>query len=50
MEIFQKGYIGVKISLSTLNPIIEVPLITAATLFSCLGIIYILKKIPYIKK
>jgi surface polysaccharide O-acyltransferase-like enzyme len=50
MEIFQKGYIGVKISLSTLNPIIEVPLITAVTLFSCLGLIYVLKKIPYVKK
>jgi surface polysaccharide O-acyltransferase-like enzyme len=47
---FQKGYLGFNISLLTLDPVLEVPLITAVTLFACLGIIYVLKKIPYVGK
>jgi surface polysaccharide O-acyltransferase-like enzyme len=50
LETFQKGYLGFKISLSTLNPALEIPLITAATLFTCLGLVYALKKIPYVGK
>ncbi len=50
LETFQKGYLGFKISLLTLDPVLEVPLITAATLFVCVGIIYVLKRIPYVGK
>ncbi len=50
LETFQKGYLGFKISLLTLDPAIGIPLVTVATLFICLGIIYALKKIPYIGK
>ena len=50
MEAFQKGYFGFKISLTTINPVLEIPLITAVTLFICLGVIIPLKKIPYVKK
>jgi surface polysaccharide O-acyltransferase-like enzyme len=50
IESFQKGYFGFTINQSTLNPIIEIPLLTTIVLFVSLGIILLLKKIPYTKK
>jgi surface polysaccharide O-acyltransferase-like enzyme len=50
LETLQKGYLGLKISVTTLNPIVEIPLVTAVTLLICLAIIVPLKKIPYVKK
>lgn len=50
LEILQKGYLGFKISITTMNPVLEVPLITVVILFICLGVIIPLKKIPYMKK
>jgi surface polysaccharide O-acyltransferase-like enzyme len=50
LETLQKGYLGFKISVTTINPIIEIPLITMATLLISLAIIVPLKKIPYIKR
>ncbi len=50
LEAIQKGFLGFQISLATMNPVLEVPLITAVTLFICLGVIYPLKKIPLLKK
>jgi surface polysaccharide O-acyltransferase-like enzyme len=50
LEALQKGYLGVKISLTTLNPIIEIPAITIITLIICLAILIPLKKIPYVKR
>jgi hypothetical protein len=35
---------------TTLNPVIEVPLLTVIVLFASLGIILLLKKIPYLKR
>jgi len=49
-ELTQKGYLGFQISLSTMNPILAVPLITAVTLLICLAVIIPLKKIPIIKR
>ena len=51
LEALQKGYFGFKISLTTMmNPVLEIPLITAVTLLISLGVIIPLKKIPYMKK
>jgi surface polysaccharide O-acyltransferase-like enzyme len=50
LETLQNGYLGLKISVTTLNPIVEIPLITAIALFLSLAIIIPLKKIPGIKK
>jgi surface polysaccharide O-acyltransferase-like enzyme len=50
METFLKGYLGFAINLNTLNPIIEVPLMTVIVLFVSLAIILPLKKVPYVKK
>lgn len=49
LETLQRGYLGLKISLATVNPIIEIPLITIITLSICLLVIYLLKKVPILK-
>jgi surface polysaccharide O-acyltransferase-like enzyme len=50
LESLQKGYFGFTISITKMNPIIEIPLITALTLLICLAVIVPLKKIPYVKR
>lgn len=50
LETLQKGYLGFKISVTTINPFIEIPAITVVTLLICLAVIVPLKKIPYVKK
>jgi surface polysaccharide O-acyltransferase-like enzyme len=50
LEALQRGFFGFQISLATINPVFEVPLISAMTLFICLGVIVPLKKIPFVKK
>ena len=44
LETLQKGYLGFKISVTTMNPIIEIPLITVVTLLICLAIIVALRE------
>jgi surface polysaccharide O-acyltransferase-like enzyme len=46
LESLQKGYFGFEISVTTINPVLEIPLITVVTFFVSLGIIYLLRKIP----
>jgi len=50
IESIEKGYFGFAINRDTLNPIIEVPLLTVIVLFASLAIILILKRVPYLKK
>jgi len=50
LESLQNGYFGFAINRNTLNPIIEVPLMTVIVLFSTLAIILLLKKIPYMNR
>ena len=50
LETLQKGYLGFKISVTTINPVIEIPLITVLTLLICLAVIVPLKKIPYVRR
>ncbi len=50
MEALQNGYFGFAINRNTLNPIAEVPLLTAIVLFVSLAAIVLLKKVPYLKK
>jgi surface polysaccharide O-acyltransferase-like enzyme len=50
MEVLQRGYLGFSISVTTLNPIIEIPLIATVTLLICVAVIVPLKKIPYVKR
>ncbi len=49
LETLQRGYLGFKISVTTMNPIVEIPLITILTLIICLAVLVPLKKIPHAK-
>ena len=50
LETIEYGYLGLKINMSTLSPIVEIPLITALTLVATCALIYGLKKIPYVDR
>ena len=50
LEALQKGFFGFQISLATMTPALEIPLITTVTLLICLGVIYPLTKIHFVKK
>jgi surface polysaccharide O-acyltransferase-like enzyme len=50
LETLENGYLGFRISLATINPIIEIPLLTGVTLIICLLILYPLGKIRYFNK
>jgi surface polysaccharide O-acyltransferase-like enzyme len=50
LESLQKGFLGFKISINTITPALEIPLITVITLFSSLAIVLALKKVPYLKR
>ncbi len=50
LEAFQNGYFGFVISSSTINPVVEIPLLTVATLLVTTLIIVPLKKIPILNQ
>ena len=50
LETLQNGYLGFTLSVTSMNPLIAIPLITGLTLLICLAVIVPLKKIPYVKK
>jgi surface polysaccharide O-acyltransferase-like enzyme len=50
LESLQKGFFGFTISINTITPVIEIPLITIVTLVTSLAIVLGLKKIPYMKR
>jgi surface polysaccharide O-acyltransferase-like enzyme len=50
LETLQNGYLGLTISITSMNPLLAIPLITGLTLLICLAVIVPLKKIPYVKK
>jgi surface polysaccharide O-acyltransferase-like enzyme len=50
LESLQRGYFGFKLSLTMLNPIIGVPLITIVTFFITFGLVILMKKVPVLKK
>ena len=50
MEFLQNGYFGFAINGNVINQVIEVPILTFATLAICLAIIIPVSKIPIVKK
>jgi surface polysaccharide O-acyltransferase-like enzyme len=50
LEALHRGFFGFTLSVTTMNPIVEIPLVTAVTLLICLAVIVPLKKIPYVKR
>jgi surface polysaccharide O-acyltransferase-like enzyme len=50
LEALQNGVFGFRLSVNSLFPAVEVPLITLVTLFICLGLILPAKKVPVLKR
>jgi surface polysaccharide O-acyltransferase-like enzyme len=50
LESLQKGFFGFRLSVNTLPPIAEVPLITLVTLLLTAGLMFVLKKVPVLKR
>jgi surface polysaccharide O-acyltransferase-like enzyme len=50
LESLQRGYFGLRISINTINPIVEIPLITVVTLLICVAILYPVSKITSLKR
>lgn len=49
LKLFEYGYFGYKLSASSFNPILSIPIISIVVLFFCSLIIFMIKKIPLIK-
>jgi surface polysaccharide O-acyltransferase-like enzyme len=50
LETLNMGFLGFKLSLTVISPVIEIPLAAAATLFLTLGLILLMKKVPILRK
>ena len=50
LESLQRGFFGVRISIVTLNPVFDIPLVAALTLLICLIVLYPASKISILKK
>jgi len=50
LESFERGFFGFTLAYTTLNPLIEIPLITVLTLFITLGLVLLMRKVPVLKK
>jgi hypothetical protein len=50
LQSLERGYFGFTLSVTTLNPFVEIPLIAVVTLFISVGVIFLLKKIPVVRK
>jgi surface polysaccharide O-acyltransferase-like enzyme len=50
LESLNKGFLGFKMSLMVITPVVEIPLATATTLFLTLGLILLMKKVPILRK
>ena len=49
LEAFRRGLFGFTLTIMSANPIITIPLLTLLTLFISLGVVTLLKKIPFLK-
>ena len=50
LESFERGFFGFTLDFTTLNPIIEIPLLTVLTFFITLGLVLLMRKVPVLKK
>jgi len=50
LESFERGFFGFTLTYATLNPIVEIPLITALTFFITLGLVLLMRKVPILTK
>ena len=49
METLQRGYLGFKLGLTVMNPVIGIPVMTVVTLFITFGLILLMKKVPVLR-
>jgi surface polysaccharide O-acyltransferase-like enzyme len=49
METLQRGYLGFKLSLTVMNPVIGIPVMTVVTLLITFGLILFMKKVPVLR-
>ena len=50
LESFERGFFGFKLSFTTLNPIVEIPLLAALTFFITFGLVLVMRRVPILKK
>jgi surface polysaccharide O-acyltransferase-like enzyme len=50
LESLQRGFFGFTLSAVTLNPVVEIPLVTVVTLFISVGLILLMRKVPVLRK
>jgi hypothetical protein len=46
----ERGLFGSNLGIVTLNPILGIPLLSLVTLVICLGIIWLLRKVPMLER
>jgi surface polysaccharide O-acyltransferase-like enzyme len=50
LETFERGLLGFTLDFTTLNPILEIPLLATLTFFISLGLVLLMRKVPVLKK
>jgi surface polysaccharide O-acyltransferase-like enzyme len=50
MESFQRGFFGFVLRSTTLNPIVEIPLLAAITFFVTLALVLLMKRVPILNR
>lgn len=49
MESLQRGYLGFKLSITTMNPVVGIPVVAIVTLCITLGLVLLMKRVPVLK-
>ena len=49
LETLQRGYLGFKLSLTVMNPVIGIPVMAVVTLFITFGLVLLMKKVPVLR-
>jgi surface polysaccharide O-acyltransferase-like enzyme len=50
LESFERGFFGFTLGFTSLNPIVEIPLLATLTFFISLGLVLVMRKVPVLKK
>ena len=49
METLQRGYLGFKLSITILNPVIGLPIVAITTFFITFGLVLLMKRVPILR-
>lgn len=50
LDLLSSGKLGLQLNASFIHPMVGIPLTFAVTVLMCMGVVFVLSKIPYIKK